>query len=691
MSSENEKDEPATPAKAKRARKPKPAMDATAQGAPPPIDETHSKAKQGAAPGGPTRGDTPPPEDQAGETAPIECPVIPLGREQGVYHFLTVGGEILSLNKRDMSGAGQLAALFDGHTEWLRKVFPDWGKRSREDIAAAEKDGRLAPSFRASAVRDYFMRECARAGVRDPYSDLQSTGAWRADNGDLILHMGDSILRLDADSGSERVYDPGCEIDGKIYIARSKQPKPAEKPLGDLEVAELLALLERWNWLAGRPLAARAILGWVAGAFLVGALKWRSHIWVTGGTGEGKSMFEQLIRTLLGRLAQRSSDPSEAHIRQVMKGAARPVLVDEIEPSEMSQRAAQVVETARMASTDGQAEVGRGSAGGEAVGYKIRASFYFTSILHPPLKPQDLSRLTIFDLGPVPADPARKAKGEIEAAIARWETLQPQLYRRVINAWPKIPDAVAMYDRALGKLGKRARVSDQLGTMLALAHVALGTEPLEQDWIDEYVQGLELETLIERDEAEGEAEECLTHLLTYAAEAWEGGSRKTLSAMIATILSDNPNMPDETKRSAHRSIQAYGLRIVDKLYTDAQLKEDPELKPPEKDGPWLVVAHRFDGLNKVFHGQRWAKGVWNQVMRRVPGAQRNPKRGVKMSGIVRKGYWLPVNELLDGSIWAEPRSGALSPHTPDVTGNDRDGYQGGYDQRHDNSNASDTS
>ena len=144
--------------------------------------------------------------------------------------------------------------------------------------------------------------------------------------------------------------------------------------------------------------------------YIAGALAWRPHIYVTGDTGEGKSTFENLLRELFGGRALRAADPSAAFIRQQLQGAARPVLVDEIENSEVNTRARDVIETARLASSENQAATGRGSAGHKAVTFALNGCFYFSSILHPPI--EAAGSRAYHDLRSRPAAPGPRWSGE---------------------------------------------------------------------------------------------------------------------------------------------------------------------------------------------------------------------------------------------------------------------------------------
>ena len=95
-------------------------------------------------------------------------------------------------------------------------------------------------------------------------------------------------------------------------------------------------------------------------ALVVGALRWRPHVLVTGAAGTGKTTLEKLVDDLLGWIALSVSAPTEAGIRQLLTGAARPVIIDEME-TENAEQARRVIGLMRLASTGSRSAVVRGA------------------------------------------------------------------------------------------------------------------------------------------------------------------------------------------------------------------------------------------------------------------------------------------------------------------------------------------
>jgi hypothetical protein len=95
-------------------------------------------------------------------------------------------------------------------------------------------------------------------------------------------------------------------------------------------LSELKAL---WGWK--RDVDADIFLGWVAAAILGGFPAWRSHLYVYGSRGSGKSKLMEVAAGMLGEFGGSVlNDATEAGIRQSRNNQARPILIDEFEPDQ---------------------------------------------------------------------------------------------------------------------------------------------------------------------------------------------------------------------------------------------------------------------------------------------------------------------------------------------------------------------
>jgi len=326
-------------------------------------------------------------------------------------------------------------------------------------------------------------------------------------------------------------------------------------------------------------------------------LNWRSHIWVTGDTSTGKTTLASLYKTLFGSSILFGSAPTEAGVRQSLSGAARPVMIDEIEPDPTNNRSREVVGLARLASSDSQGDVLRGSAEGKAQTFPIRACFYFSSILHPSWLPQDAGRICVLDL-----DELQVTENDITAVddgIASFGAMGPALRRRMVDGWPRCRQNILAFRTALTRNQRSTRhQADQFGTLLACAYTLLSDTALTNAEASEILASLNLRPVADRD-AESSAELCLNHLMSFTTGFHEGSRMLTLGEVVynAATLSDGG--------TSRQALEAYGLMLVHAT-SDGGIAKWTGGLPSEA---LLAVANRHQSLERVFMGTRWAGGA----------------------------------------------------------------------------------
>ena len=333
---------------------------------------------------------------------PGPCPVRPLGQSGGVYFYLSRAGEFRVMTFREHTANG-ISSLFDGDVFWLKDKFKSRDKKAFWDV---------------SWSRDWLFHECRTAGFFDATRSMRGPGVWRDDDGGVVVHAGTQIWH----AGN---WQPaGCQIGDYVYPAGPKEPRMADTPAKPVIAKELFDFLGTWSWEKPDQ-APHLLLGWLGAAALTGALRWRPHVWVTGDSGWGKSTLEQLIMCVLGEEAiLRASDPSAPGVRQSLRGAARPVMLDELENDANNRRAKDVANLARLGSTDQQAAVLRGSSDQRASSAFIRACFYCTSIVRPHLDRQDMSRFALIDMKELEA---KNAAVNVLAKLEHFKAAGPAL------------------------------------------------------------------------------------------------------------------------------------------------------------------------------------------------------------------------------------------------------------------------
>lgn len=578
----------------------------------------------------------------------VDCPVMALGKRGGGFAFMTPSGDIQELKPNQISNAAWLAGLFDGDTAWLKACFP-----------AGDKPG----GYVAQAAGTWLIGRCVARGYFDPDNDLRGPGAWRLTGGRLLLHLGDQI-EVRRERGSPERRRAGIDYAGHIYYAAPTEPAPAETAATAADVGAIYDFLHRWRY--GHAEDPRVLLGWVGCAYLAGALRWRPHIWVSGDTSTGKSTLEILIRNLLGKAALRVADTTKAYIAQRLKSAARPVLLDEIERDVDASRQKQIVELATLASTEGQAGLGRGSPDGTTRDYMIRACFYFSSIIRAPLKPQDRSRIHVVDLNPL-GDASVEDIRAVKAGLVHFGTGFPEALRaRAVEGFWRFQANEIVFEEAINAMWLRGgRVVDQIGTLLAMAQMMLSDAVVTRAQAEAVLATFEevRDDLIGQPD-ETEARQCLEHLLTtrLSMEAERGRESQNVGELIDYVAGSRLPAGGVWDGPQHRELRRRGLAVV---------------VVKEWNGQALAVAHAHVALAEIFEGTRWNGGAWKQVLVRLPGAW-HTRNGVRFVGYQGRATVVPLealpiaagnrtddDDVVSGGNGANPSRDAVTP--PGVT------------------------
>lgn len=333
------------------------------------------------------------------------------------------------------------------------------------------------PGLNNRGFMNWFFRVAAKKGIYDP-SRIRGRGAW-LDNGRYIFHHG---LNLSVDG---EMMDVTKITNTKyVYELAKSLPSPADKAMTDAEGAALLetASLFRWSKQGAAPLLA----GWTFLAAVCGAMKWRPHIWLTGGAGCGKStILNDYVNALLPGIAVfAQGNSSEAGIRQELLADALPVLFDESEQNNEAEKRRMdgVISLIRQASTESPARTLKGTISGASMRFHIRSMFCLASIQVGMEHKADQDRLTKLTLMKPAEDGTAAANwAKIKAAlyiIERDKTLANRMLRRAINMLPVIHQNIAVFITvAAAKFGTQ-RLGDQYGTLLAGAWSMCFSEPV---------------------------------------------------------------------------------------------------------------------------------------------------------------------------------------------------------------------
>lgn len=596
---------------------------------------------------------------QKDDVLPEDCPVVPLGVEGDLCWYIDGVGQMVGIPRK---GHSKLAihGLFSPHTHYCQNAKPDWAKTIKLQPDENGEERLKVVDFRPDAVARDLMAACALMGPFNPVGRVRGRGVWRGRDDDLVLHHGAAIQvrnqALKPGRHDDFVYPRGPE---RPLPARDAQPGGAGGP-----AARILTDLAAWNW--ARPgLDQQLLLGWVCATFYAGALDWRPHGWINGERAAGKStLFRYLSRLLHApRGSIMTGNTTAAGIRSVLKDDALAVFFDDAEAGETPDRIRNLVELMRAASSGSL--VLRGTAEHGSASFTVRFTGLVNSILRPPLNAQDLSRLMLLALLPL-KDGAR----EPDMGDSHLELLGQQLFRRMVDAWPRFLAELPRWKHALKEAGMPGRAPEQFGVLLAAADVALNDHAADADTLTETATRCAEGTASDRAEELPEWARCIERISSTIVPAFSGGQQRTLGTLIGMVAmqatwrnsetGEADIWPAKDREDAARALASYGLRVVLETQQGGhplrRWKHDP-LRAPAASGDgravgMLAVANGHASLNSaVFRGSHYAaasgtSGGWKAALETAPGAERGKE--MRFGGPASRCVMVPLDLVLDG-------------------------------------------
>jgi len=520
---------------------------------------------------------------------PPDCPVRVLGHNGNVTYCVSATGQLHAVEKWD---ASTLANLFAPQLNYAFWAWPGFGAGGKDS------DGNPLPPKVKRLERDKcafaLIAEGKRRGLFDPEKRVRGRGGWMAANGDFIWHSGEWLWCASAKGELGRAA-PG-EMDRALYTRAPDVDRPWATPVSieDSPAQSILEDLKTWNW--ERPwLDPVLFLGWVACAFMGGALDWRPIVFTTGGAGVGKSTLHRITQALLGDSLIALVDTTAAGIYQHVGHDSLPVTVDELEAKKGSSKATSVIELARLASSGGR--MARGGANHEGTTFQARSAFMFSAIIPPPMGVQDKTRMALLNL-------KRLDKRHSREPVVR-DTDGRMLLRQIMDGWSDfrariLPD----WKRTLHLAGFDARAMDTYGTLLAAAELLLGPDALEQMGLDVADQQRLAETLASAFKAERAEQtekwlECLEHLLSAPIDSHRGGKRLSVGRILVEFQRGDLDLVYAREDLAMAGL---GLKKAGAPGT----------------GPYLCVPAQHPALVKIFQETDFYEGGWWNALKQAP-------------------------------------------------------------------------
>lgn len=567
---------------------------------------------------------------------PPDCPVIPLGFDGQTNWLLDPVGQLVAYC--DPYSKGKTATLFRGRVDFLTWGWPRYDKKGGVN------------SWENDIVAQAIINSCTLKGPWSPRDKIRGRGCWRDENGRLLMHCGNTIVR----AGSRKAEPPG-EIGAHVYPTRPPVQEPWPGPIDAARNPAVLLrpLLTSWSW--SRPeVDPQLLLGWIGCALLGPALAWRSNIYLTGDAGMGKSTLQTLIKLVLGDWLLQTTNTTAAGIYQHVGQDGLAVAVDEFEGKDDNRHAKRVLELARQASSGGQGL--RGGDRGTGSEFVIRSAFLFSSINTPPLEPQDISRFALLKLQKLPADVAEITLDPVALGIVGRTILA-----RLLKEFHRYAETFAAFRNELAAAGMDNRGRDTFGTLLACAdlieHEGWDEErlrvPTEEGELLRWSALLDVSKMAEFEDRAENWRGCLDRMLSMPVDAWRHGQRWTVGQVLADWHAGHEDFCNDVKKVRNLLGQA-GLGLA--------------RKGKNGGGDWLAVPNQNPILQRLFEGAKWfgepGAGVWSGALRQSPaGKVHIVDDGMRVNGVKSRCTLISLEALYgrDGIMAVRDE-----PHHPDL-------------------------
>lgn len=550
------------------------------------------------------------------------------GRNNRVYMISRRRGVVVEMKPSDLGNTSELFSLMPA--KFWYKLFPN----RKGDI---EKN----------LCMDTMQRWADETGFFNP-DVVRGCGVWREADGSFIFHMGQHLLVKGeavpiSEFKSEFMYEATQNLGLKLC-----EPAKTEDTRKILE----LASFPDWDL----PVYGQLLAGFCVIAPVCGGLAWRPHIWVTGASGSGKStVMINIIKRLCGKTCLHAKGETTAPgLRQRMGSDARPVLFDEFE-GETPQRLLEVqnvINLARIASSDDDAKIYKGGAQGEAIEFSFRSCMAFTGINVNMTHYADKSRITLLTLKEAPQLPEADQERRDEA-FKQWEALLEKeltpafvnaLHMRAYGLLPVIRASAKVFAEAIAPKLRSRRLGDQLGILCAGAWALQSAEVVSKEQAVAWVAQYDFERVAPMDELK-DHDRGLAHIMQSMVklQTERGAVDRTLGELVGVVAMRNPTNTDSITE-ANRVLLRHGLRVYPEYNT-------------------MALANNNMHLERILKGTPYVN--WRTLLARIPGVTPGKKQIRFGDAGTHRALMIPLNILVQTLPQPDDKNPGAAPPPPE--------------------------
>ena len=327
-------------------------------------------------------------------------------------------------------------------------------------------------------------------------------------------------------------------------------------------IEEMFKAIKTWNFArTTSDIDARIMIGWIAQAFIGGALPWRGMLWLTGDKGTGKSEIGFLAQYAVGdkRMLTNSTGGSVAGITQNMGKARLPVKLDDFvnKLKQGDDKLSKILEVIKVSHTGDVMRLGGQDGRGKE--YSLFSPFLCSTVYLPSeVEGEIRSRFVEVRLNPI-----ENKSDTMPYTDEKAELWGRQAFGKILSRWGDFDEVLSVWRQRLIELGANSRQANVMGPILACSDMILLNAPRDS-WtgINEGLQEL-IEDEKEQDIADYKKilNVIGNHIIK---EGQVGGKYNSVNNLITTFFDGGMQTDKALLLKIKDLLSAQGMAIVEK-------------------------------------------------------------------------------------------------------------------------------
>ena len=469
-------------------------------------------------------------------------------------------------------------------------------------------------------IMDFLINKATSNGIFNFDKSVRGHGAWK-DNRKYIYHVGSGVF-------INGKYQDINNFESKYaYLKSSSVLSEGAKEISINQLKELPRLVRYFSWK--NELSNNFLVGWIISAMVCGVLDWRSHIWVSGLAGSGKStLFKYIVDPMLKDLSYSCvGATTEAAIRQATAKNNIPVIIDEFEMK--TEKDKQIMQgTLMLARASSEAgNIGKGTQDGTGSNFDIRSSFCFGSVHVNLTDTADTGRYAVLELS---ADHDKtidfdSLKDEIKEIIT--PDFSKSVLLTVIKNMPDLLQNISVFKKASKKIFPANRNADQLGTLLGASYFCYSKNVISfqaaSDWLSDKDFSDYIQEVSEKDQNQ------LLSVILQAVIHYQDNNDFTRQSSIAELINRVAN-PKKCKDGENSEFS-----IADKALLNIGIAVQVDS---------ILISNTSQRIKAILNGTRWENN-WSQQLKELEGATSYEKVKRFSFGVVTRATKIPLSTI----------------------------------------------